>query len=233
MAGNKQIIFGLEDKPVLQPQPVAAEQQVAATEQNQVQTNTKDQDKQKDAKDAKDQKRSKDSDLGVRVVMKQVTASPVPHVLPSTQPNQPVIALGQQVLPIAAVGMQMPVAFNPATKHPATITNNTNQPPVKSKTRTFKPDTTHPAILPPPTKSTKKKKITKKQGFVDFKKRLEMKNAMIAKKAEMDAAAAAAENMKQNDGTGKRKKTKKSITRGAVKTSRRSTSKKAKENQLF
>lgn len=225
MAANKQIIFDLENKPVPQPPDVQQPDGKPATNK----PNPEQQ------KETKDKKRSKTSDLGVRVSMKQVTASPVPHVLPSTQPNQPVITQGQQVLPITDRTTQAPI-FNPAIKHPATaVTTNTKQAPIKNKSAAaYKPEITHPAILPVTRKSTKKK-TGKKPIFIDFKKRLAMKNAKIAEKEALEAAAEAAAT-ENTDHKGKNGKiAKKSIKHNPTgqKSSRQTTSKKPKENMMF
>lgn len=135
MAANKQIIFGIENNKV-------ADQEKPQLEQQPVKSESKPQ----------LQKMSKTSDLGVRVSIKQITKSPIPVVLPSTQPNQPVVALGQQIPPAGVLG-NPPQApnFNPATQHPVVINNQ----PITNNT-TFIPEQTHPAILPAPIKNATK-----------------------------------------------------------------------------
>ena len=142
MAANKQIIFGIGNNKVQeQTKPHLGQQPVVIETESQL------------------LKRPKSSNLGVRVSIKQITKSPVPVVLPSTQPNQPVVALGQQIQ--APTALDNPSqTFNPATKHPVVINNQ----PITNNT-TYIPEHTHPAILPAPTKSATKlpTRQTKKQ----------------------------------------------------------------------
>jgi len=142
MAANKQIIFDIGNK-APEP-PVLAQQQQQQQQQPVILPNT-----QPLASGRKI--RPKSSNLGVRVSMKQITKSPVPVVLPSTQPNQPVVALGQLIQAPVVIGNPQE-SFNPATKHPAVMNNN---PPIINTT-TYIPEQTHPAILPAPIKSVAK-----------------------------------------------------------------------------
>ena len=135
MATNKQIIFDIGNNKVAdQPKSHLGQQPVKPGPKSQL------------------LERPKSSNLGVRVSIKQITKSPIPVVLPSTQPNQPVVALGQQIQPAGVLSnpSQAPT-FNPATKHPVVI----NNPPITNIT-TYIPEQIHPAILPAPTKSATK-----------------------------------------------------------------------------
>jgi hypothetical protein len=129
MAANKQIIFDIGNNKVADlTKPQLGQQPIKPSPKSPL------------------LKRSKTSNLGVRVSIKQITKSPVPVILPSTQPNQPVIALGKQIPPVGVLGLGNPPQapnFNPAIKHPVVI----NNPPITNNT-TYIPEQTHPAILP-------------------------------------------------------------------------------------
>jgi hypothetical protein len=237
MAANKQVIFDLEDKAV--PLPIADKQPgdipVPATNHDPVTNKTKKgpmnnskKTQTQKAKTAQETHRAKNSDLGVRVSLKQITASPIPHVLPSTQPNQPVITQGQPVLPITDAANHLAM-FNPATKHPVVV-NDGKQQGIKNKSTAYKPEITHPATLPAAATKSTKKKTGKKQKVIDFKKRLELKTAMAAEKDAQKAAKKAAAEVEATIEK-KTKSTKNNLT--GKKLSRRTTSKKPKENIMF
>ena len=222
----KQMIFGLEDKPVIDTKPEdvtqPAEQKELVAEKA----------KQKQPTKRTNKKRSAASNLGVQVDMKQLVNTPVPHVLPSTLPNQPVITQGMVIPgnPVLAPALahaptepvpltQNPNQYDPAVKHPAVMQDL----PLSKNPKSYKPETTHPAVLKE-TKSAKPKSA--KPKFLDFKQRLALKQEAYQK------AQQAAENAENAAKAGNKKKTIKRKSAGK-KSAKRATNKNPKENVMF
>ena len=238
MAG-KQMIFGLEDKPVIEATQADVTQPIkpdGKADLGSGKEKEKGKDKQKQPTKRTNKKRSAASNLGVHVDMKQLVNTPIPHVLPSTLPNQPVIkqgvvvpgnpalapALAHALAPVLAPALapaptgpvpltQNPNQYDPAVKHPAVMQDL----PLSKNPKSYKPETTHPAVLKE-TKSAKPK-------FLDFKQRLALKQEAYQK------AQQAAENAAK---AGNKKKTIKRKSAGK-KSAKRATNKNPKENVMF
>jgi hypothetical protein len=237
----KQMIFGLEDKPVIEAAQADVTQPTKPDEKADLGTGKekeKEKDKLKQPTKRTNKKRSAASNLGVQVDMKQLVNTPVPHVLPSTLPNQPVITQGMiisgnpVIAPVPAEPApltQNPNQYDPAVKHPAVMQDL----PASKKAKSYKPEITHPAVLKE-TKSTKLKstklKSTKlksiKPKFLDFKQRLALKQ-----KAAQNAQQKA-ENASNATKAGNKKKTIKQKSAGK-KSSKRAIDKNPKANVMF
>ena len=245
MAG-KQMIFGLEDKPVIEATQADVTQPIkpdGKADLGSGKEKEKGKDKQKQPTKRTNKKRSAASNLGVQVDMKQLVNTPVPHVLPSTLPNQPVITQGVVVpgnpvlapalAPVLAPALapalahaptgpvpltQNPNQYDPAVKHPAVMQDL----PLSKNPKSYKPETTHPAVLE--TKSAKHKSA--KPKFLDFKQRLALKQEAYQK------AQQAAENAENAAKAGNKKKTIKRKSAGK-KSAKQATNKNPKENVMF
>ena len=224
---GKQMIFGLEDKPVIEATQADVTQPIKPDEKADLgpgmeKENGKDKLKQPTKRTNK--KRNAASNLGVPVDMKQLVNTPVPHILPSTLPNQPVITQGMIISgnPVIApvIGVvgepvaQIPITFDPAVKHPAVMQDL----PASKKPKSYKPEITHPAVLKE-TKPTKPK-------VLDFKQRLALKQK-AAQNAQQKAEKASNANKAGNNKTTKKRKS------ACKKSSKRATDKNPKQNVMF